>query len=701
MIKLIDYTKKKEYRWISAFAGFYSKRCGYDINPVGIDESEVKMPDFYLPETKTLVEISEIHDREELEVSAKWGKIIYKLQKSVDSLIKDNVRGTYLISTPWDLRFPTEKNKYDEAARIILKSVIGGKKELMIFKQTFRIEKISTKGNGIYFSSHGGGRSYNPAETIHQNIRNKLRNANQQLSLKSEELIVEKKILLLVNKYPLVSFDWDLFEAVSKSYENLREYTEIDDLWYQNEIKGGGYIHKLLYSREFFGLLEKKDFKKVDQDQIELFENWFSQLANKGDEKKLKLLSALRVFLKNKQGDEVFENSLSRGQMVKLGEWLLEKGKNEDAIWLVSKFINDRDPANPEDHDIKKEELHYHNQIKKGDSDVFAISGVLAHLAWVIQKMSFEKQLIGESLKYTKMLLEHNNLYVKLQGIIPLIEIAKRREWLKEYDSGHKTELFREFRDVVFDLLRNYSKYPAISKWLVHIFNYYRDINTDEALLVLGKLSNTSESAALFIIFGVFRERYKTEVEYDGKKVEKKLIETIVDSDSKYVDLRANIAWNFWKLLKEEPDKFDEIKKYIDLFFNQPYSKGVYASLERVIEDWLDERTKITLKWFDLYVERLSEYLEKSEKDGRSIWITPEKMINKLAQENPKRGMEVMRKLFKIWKSGAYIGNIDELFKSYKNVKSRTERSLVKKELKKMYATMKKMNPKLQEVNFE
>lgn len=195
-----------------------------------------------------------------------------------------------------------------------------------------------------------------------------------------------------------------------------------------------------------------------------------------------------------------------------------------DVIWIIDKFIDDPDPQEPEKYSGDPK-FNYHQQIAGGE-DPHIITTVLGHLAWVVQKLAVNKSYITQALDYTKKLLSHKNLYVKLQAIIPLIEISARRQWLDGWGKRPREGQYKEFHKIVFDLInlvRENSNYKAIAKWLCHVFAYYKDLSTKEAEQVLDALKITDEAAGLFVYFGIFRQRhYKDQdIEYNGHRLEK------------------------------------------------------------------------------------------------------------------------------------------------------------------------------------
>ncbi len=682
---------------IIPFLEFYY-RSEKEISFIAINEDEEKRPDYHVETDNTLIEVKEIHDRESNQKHAQWGEIASKLQKAVDkNKLISQVKGTFLVNTPELFKTPTEQKAFESASSQILQVVIDNKKDVKVFGVNFEINKVSNQESVVVFGSHGGGGSINPANIVYQNIKDKIATANQQLGNQPQNIQSKKRIMLLVNKYYFPLWNWDLFKAISRVYKELLTYENIDEIWYQFETKEKGFVHKLLYRKTFFEQYESSNFTDCNAEDLALFANWFSAISEMGEEEKNKLLIALKHFLKDKRPYQIFPNSQTREEMVRIGLWLAEKELFNDAIWLIEQFITDNDPPLPKDYK-GEEKFDYHKQVLNNE-DVNIITTVLGHLAWVIQKLAVRKNYIVKALEFTQTLLNHPNLYVKLQGIIPLIEITARRQWLEEHDKENNVENYNEFRKVSFSLLNKYSQYKAIANSLTHVFYYFKDINTKDAIKILDKLKGARESAALFVYFGVFRERhFKGKLPFDPKPLRRKLILAIKDNQKEYEDLQGSIAWNFWRILAETPDEFNTLKSYIDLFFRLPYSKKYYSSLERIIEEWIERKPEICISWFINSIEKLLDYVDNNEMTARNTWIEPKKALQFIAVNKPTILIRIVGNLVKLWKLGAFVGSPKEIFESYKKISGPKLKGQAKKQFRTWYGEMKRMNPKIEAV---
>ncbi len=548
--------QKKEDRYIEHFAHAY---LGSELQNLTIDspdsDSKFTAPDYLLQEASLLVEIKEIHDysgnRElgSLHKSTRW------LREELALRDTSWAKGYFMVETPWDLKIRREDK--NEVVDKILQTIREGKTNILIEKfGQFKIRKLDALENRITFSAFGGVKSIDPVSTIYENINQKIVQANKQLGSHKEK--VGKKILILVNQYVFAD-PKNVVEALSRSVSSLAGYKNIDEIWLIFQTSDGSFLPpELLFTKEFLSQLEESKLEPSTIN-LHLFEKWFIPLEKTGDEYKEKLFLIMKALFVSKKPFELIRADETREQMVQMGQWLVQKNRYQDVIWLINTFIDDPDPVRSEDY-VGDPDFNYAERIKEGE-DPRIITTVLGHLAWVIQKLALKEEYISLALQYCKKLFEHPNLYVNLQAIVPLTDIAARRQWLKGWNVRPYVDDYKIFHDLTFSLislLEEHPNYKAIADWTAHLFAYYKDLDTEEALRVLNAIKTTDESAGLFIYFGIFRERHYRDqnIPFNPAMLSSVLKDIIVkerDPDSRLV---ASIAWHIWKILHEEKGEF-------------------------------------------------------------------------------------------------------------------------------------------------
>lgn len=697
---------KREDVYLKNFLTFYFGSEEVIIEPIR-EEADTKTPDYFISNKNVLIEVKEVHDRESNEQLAQWSIVIKKLQNAIDQSPKlREIRGTYLIDTPPVFKTPTDKERFNEAASKILESVINLNKDVSVFNNSFKINKVSDEGNYISFAAMGQGGSYDAANIMHQNVYSKVNTANQQL--RYPKIQVTKKILLFINKITLLTWQWDIFKALSYMYSDLLQYNNIDEIWFQQPNPDGTFSHMLLYRRAFFQEYESGNIEHYDKQDLELFAQWFSALSEIGNHQKAKLFKALTDLLKNHKPDEIFSDPNNRIEIVRFGRWLAENNQRADANWLVQQFLNDPDPLDPPTDDKSNygNELHQ-SVIDAIKPELHAIHTVKGHLAWTVQLLALKKDFLKEAYDYTqKVLRKTKHLYLVLQWIYPLIEVSNRRFWLKELDGKQ----YKDFKKLSFELLNNYGKYPDIAKSLVHLFNYLRELTTSEAKVVLDKLDKADDYEALLLYFAIYRkrhfndEKYDVEIrEFDSSYAFNKLEKTIKSDNKELLNLRSGIAWNIWKILSEDEKEFETLSPLIDDFLTTSYDNHLYHNFEMIVEEYIDKRTKKALEWFKAIIKSANEYIKLNKDNGRHVWLgtQTDKVLNEIAKREPKNLIEVVESLSEMWMNGAFIGTIDEVFNSYKFIKDSEYKEEVKQKFKVIYSKMKAVHEKIQQVNWD
>lgn len=706
-----------------AFLGHWLQENGVAENAVDVLSPEKiigKGADYFVPNAGLLVEATQLIDNQDLAKHARWSISVNTLSK----LIKDterftDIQGLYAISTPEGFGLKASQlksksildSKIKPAAEKIIQAIIDKKPDVTIFGTKLKIEKVGTKDDGVYFSSIGKVKWINVAGIFHDNLKAKFKKANKQLDFNNiEKAPVKKKALLITNKYRLLTFDWDLFEGLSYSYEELvNEYKNIDEIWFQVEDGKGKFHHKLMYKRSLFLQFRDMNFTDMEDEDYKVFAKWFSALEKLDEEKKGSLIDALKILLANKSPHEIFPDSGTRIEMVRYGRWLVENGKRSEASWLVQQFMNDPDPLDPPTDDKENYGNELHVKIKEADKpDMHAIHTVRGHLAWTVQLLALKKDKhLLESYDRTQQILRSTqHLYLVLQWLFPLIEIANRRFWLQELSS----ESYDDFKNLCFELLDKYKKFPDIAKTLVRIFHYYRDLTTDEVKKVFDDLFNADDFDALLVYFAIYREnhfkedKYPEDVRnYDSDYAKERLEEVVLSEDPVLLNLRSGIAWNIWKILSEGEGEFDKLSVWIDKFFTTKYDNHLFHNFERIIEDHIDNKTGKCLEWFVMLVKAAAQNAQERPDPGREIWLSTQTgdILQKLAKGKPDQLIGVVENLYQLWLKNAYIGGIAEVFSSYQYIDGEPLRNEAKVRFQEFYQQMKKINPKLQDVEWK
>lgn len=622
-----------------------------------------------------------------------WGNIVAAFRKRLEDYMSTSLKLPF--SGVWSIEIPQEfgaskrmsKNIADRHIDGLLNALKEERNSIQINDTIFSLKKVIEQPDGdVYFSSSMIAKFIDTPENILKEIRRLLPRKNQQLNTK----MAAKSYLIINNRSALVSAS-DVVSAMAK-FTGIWQMKNIDKIFFEDSPEH----FSLVFSKELLDAWLRQKIS-ADNEFLFVFQLWLPYLREQDPNRSLHLFWSV---LGNEKPYKKFPDARIREEIIHLGEWLAAQGKFNESIILIEKFMDDPDP--PEPGDYKGESVFdYHKQIVQGEDPVL-ITSVRGHLAWLVQKLAMKKEYISVSLDYTRRLLQYTNLYAKLQALIPLVEIAARRQWLEEISPLK----YSDFHDLVFNLIRQYSCYPAIANRLVHVFYYFKDLTTGEAMEVLEYLKDAEESGTLYIYFAIFRERHYKNADgtdkrgFDATSFKKQLEQAIAVGNN--VKLKSEIAWNFWSILKDKPSELQILKPYIELFFRQPYQREIYGRLQMIIKECIHIDPDICIEWFKQFLAKLSEFLNTHPEQASNIWLShTQEIIEAVAARKQNEIIKIMRDLVRFWMLGVYIGDPSKIFETYKLIEEDNLRYAVRKEFIELYQSMKDANPKLAEADWE
>lgn len=692
---------QNELEALKRFIDFYSGEKNTKLEVIDCDvlsDDNIHNFDFLLIEkrskNKIAIEHTRLMEKESIfRNRMKSAEIIENLWKKVKKIETKNF---YWIRMPLTLPLKINQNDFINKVFIKVKNLIEGYKNIKIKFEingvSFVIEKSDLHGlKGVELFPYES--IWIPGPNFAPRLNKAFEDKNSQLNTSKADI----KILLIYNQFNGVGYETTLKTIFAL---NPVQYKFIDQVYYEF-VKGKFY---LVHDKKIFEFLTQGSIpntvpnylRKLTFDYIPVFIN--------NDKKKSYCL--VKSIIGKEDPWLVIKDTTIREEIVTLGDWLIEKGRFKETIWLIDKFLNDPDPKEPGNYKGDPD-FNYHEKIVERE-DLIGITTVLGKLAWLVRKLTFRKDYIKKALNYTKQLLSHKNLYIKRQAIFPLIEIAVRRQWLDGYGKRPFKGTYKEFHELVFDLVSLVEKnpnYKAIANKLTNVFAYYKDLTTEEAEKVLDVLKITEESAILFVYFGIFRQRhYKDQpIEFRGEILEEKLKEIISKTNEDYISLRKSVILHFREILNENKNEFEIIKPYIDLILEQPYQRDIYYCVDIIIKDCIKDRLEVCIKWYKKLLFNISKFVEQKKnlqtQDGLLLMST-EEIVEEIAKSKFNDLLEVMKTLVDLWKKALIISSPKRLFESFKLIKNEKKQKKVKKEFKKLYKSMKKIDPKIERVDW-
>lgn len=164
-INIISNKSKKENKYIKPFVEFYLSRYFPNIKSVDIEcpdeNNQQTFPDYFIVQTRTLIEVKEVHDKKESKASADWNYNIKRLENELKSRDLKGVSGSFFVNTPPFLR--VKKDKESNVINQILNAVHNDQRTVSIKGiGDFEIQKFSDQGNVIGFGLTGPFKFINP-----------------------------------------------------------------------------------------------------------------------------------------------------------------------------------------------------------------------------------------------------------------------------------------------------------------------------------------------------------------------------------------------------------------------------------------------------------------------------------------------------------------------------------------------------------
>ncbi|WP_347252547.1 hypothetical protein, partial [Legionella sp.] len=396
--------------------------------------------------------------------------------------------------------------------------------------------------------------------------------------------------------------------------------------------------------------------------------------------------------LKDRNPSLYIKDSYTRSQLISVADELANHGRGEEALSIVDKFINDPDPSKND-----KDEFNYHKRIEKGE-EIILISSVRGRIPWVLQKLALNKKFIANSFDKLKELLDkEDNLYVIQQCIIALTEILIRKNWLQPRNKQN------ELHDLIFSILRNYSKYHSIQQRLVYLFVRYYDLNEDDVEEVIQKLDDTSKIAHFIIYNALDRSQIGNgQKKFNPEKFKVILKDRIKNGND---DLRREVAWNLERRLEGNKKEFDKLIEYIDVFVSSRYSQNVFISILKIIEDNLKDHYNSCKGWLNSILFKVLEFLKSPYRPKELTYGVPfeiglPRILEEIAKTSADDYLEVVENLCELAKlDNVAIYDIKSVFEIYKVIDSKKRKKILPR-LEALWEPLVRKNPRLAEIDW-
>ncbi len=544
-----------------------------------------------------------IDDGEELARDRVWGEIVQLLKVE---LTQRGLMG-YLIHTP---PFKVAKVQREQVTKEIadkLEAAVNANPGTGEFGvDDFRLTKIEGLGT-VGFSSLGKGGFVNPPGIAVAALEQKLPGKNEQLNITGHERVVH-----IVNWTAVVSTE-DMIEACAQL--DFNRFPNIDRVYF--EAAPG--VFELVFDRDLFVAFEA--LHGPPSTHLEpLYIRWLDyRLA----QKQRNAFDVVRNLAKER-GHLLWLSPFTRVKVVQYGEELIKAAEWENVLWIVRHFRDDPDPGLASAPDDPDGGFNLHLQIQKGE-DVRTIATVRGQLCWFLQRIVGEHQteLYPEVFGIVEKYASGENLYVRQQSTVPLIELARRRLARQpNEDRFMSPELTTQVRDLAFRMLRENGAYPRVLEWVAHVFVWIRDLDEEQAkevietLLRSAPLEAANDISQLMIYFALFRKTHFPELgAFDSRQFSQMLRDHISRGTER---IRASTIWLMWKLLEENQVDFTELAPYIASLPDGPYNRPAFGHFYRITGKHVARYPDLLACAYKKALQREKEFFEGNPSEA--IW---------------------------------------------------------------------------------
>jgi hypothetical protein len=416
----------------------------------------------------------------------------------------------------------------------------------------FEIKRIDDFPDVSLFTTGPGG-AINPTGTAHDFIAEKLPTKNRQLNIANHE-----RIVLIVNWAVLVDRS-NMIEACGLI--DFSQFGNIDKVYF--ELPNNGGVH-LVYDRRIYAA-----FQPDGEPPKEIEPLFISWLANHLYRKEIQAFSLVRK-ITEQQKSLLWLPAPSREQLVSLGEDSLKKGESEQLYWIVENLKDDPDPSVENAADDPEGKFNEHLLTKRGERDRL-IRSVRGRLCWLLMQIVAHPRIedYERIFEIVEKFATEENLYVRQQATVPLLEFARRRFAKVDANTRFMSDQFAErIKTLALRMIEENITYPAVLERVAHVMVYVQDLDHDTALRTIKRLLTIDESEAtsdiswMMIYFAFYREKKFEQLDPFKPDDFKNLLKDKLTNGTGH--FRATAAEHFKAILSRNEIEFDTLVPYLE-----------------------------------------------------------------------------------------------------------------------------------------
>jgi len=462
----------------------------------------------------------------------------------------------YTIQTPY--AFDVERNDVEEfiaqTAEKLEKTIKQNPHADLVQESGFEAKRIEDFPSVSLFAIGPGG-PINPTGDALRFMERKLPKKNQQLSIADHE-----RIILIINWRPLVD-SGNMIEACTQI--DFSQFQNIDKAYFDLPSADPPRV-QLVYDREVYNAFREDG--AAPKQITELFISW---LANHLNQKHARAFPLVRE-ITERDHSLLWLPALSRTELTSIGEDLLKQGRFDEVHWIADHLKDDPDPSvenSPNDPDGR---YNYHLQVERGE-DQRILYSVRGRLCWLLMRI-VAHPLVEDYEQVFEIVEEFatgENLYVRLQATVPLMELAKRRLLFVQPGTRFMSDrLADRIKHLTLRMLEENRKYPVVLEWVSHVLvsiqdlDHYTALEVVERLLLIDQSDAAPDIAWMAIYFSLFRPNdFKTLKRFDPLPMQKLLLDRLASGSGRF---RGFAMQHFESSLSNNHMQFDAVIPYLE-----------------------------------------------------------------------------------------------------------------------------------------
>ena len=469
----------------------------------------------------------------------------------------------------------------------------------------FEMKRIDDFPDVSVFATGPGGQVNPTASALHF-VTEKLSRKNQQLDIADHE-----RIILIVNWAALVDRS-NMIEACSLI--DFSQFQNIDKVYF--EVPQSNRIH-VVYDRAVYAAF------RPDGEPPERIEPLFlSWLANHLFRKDLQAFRLVRN-ITERQKSLLWLPALSREQLIAFGEDFLKNGEFEKLWWIIQNLKDDPDPSVENSIDDPDGMFNDHLRTKRGERNRL-IRSVRGRLCWLLMQIVTHPCIedFDRVFELVENLATGENLYVRQEATVPLVELARRRFAKIENDTLFMSDgLADRIKALGLQMIDENIAYPVVLEGVANVMVVIRDLDQETAMRTLKQFLSIDHSEAandiscMMVYFAFFREhQFQDDGPFKSDDIRSVLMDQLANGSPQF---RATAAGHFKTILDRNEIAFDTLIQYLETLVSRDADHVVNHHIYEIAAKQAASNPESVL---GLIKQAVAQELKSLDAGGKDLW---------------------------------------------------------------------------------